>query len=360
MKNALITGVNGQDGSYLAELLLQKGYKVHGTKRRSSVLNTHRVEHLLNRSLGVDTGGELKVYHADVTDSSSLNRIIDHVKPDEIYNLAAQSHVAVSFEEPEYTANSDALGVLRCLEAIRRSNSKIKFYQASTSELFGGQSGSSYNENSPLNPRSPYAAAKAYAYYLVKQYREAYGLFAVNGILFNHESERRGENFVTRKITLGLARILKGEQTSLLLGNLDASRDWGHARDYVEAMWLMLQREQPADFVISTGKSHTVRDFIYLAFKTVGIEVEFSGSGEKEIGFISSLNRDILKQYSTLHLSLGKTVVAVSRDFYRPLEVDHLLGDSTLAKRELGWVPSTSFNDLVRGMVLHDLNQKKC
>jgi len=355
MKVALITGINGQDGSYLAEFLLAKGYRVHGTKRRSSLSTTARIQHLISNSRGVDSGGLIQLHHADVTDSSSINRIIDTVEPDEIYNLAAQSHVAVSFEEPEYTANSDAIGVLRCLEAIRRTGTNIKFYQASTSELFGGQENDGYSESSTINPRSPYAAAKAYAYYIVKQYREAYGIFAVNGILFNHESPRRGENFVTRKITTGLAGILNGTQDTILLGNLSASRDWGHAKDYVRAMWMMLQNETPVDYVISTGVTRSVRDFVRDAFIVVGIEIEFTGQSANELGSVNSVDENVYSKFSTRKLNKGDVLVCVSKDFYRPLEVDHLVGDSSKARRQLGWEPEIQYLDLVREMVLTDI-----
>ena len=356
MKKALITGVNGQDGSYLCELLLSKGYEVHGTKRRSSTVTTGRIAHLLDSTQGVDVGGRIILHHADVTDSSSINRVIDSIEPDEIYNLAAQSHVAVSFDEPEYTANSDALGVLRCLEAIRRRDSGIRFYQASTSELYGGQETAKYNELSPLNPRSPYAAAKAYAYYIVKQYREAYGIYAVNGILFNHESPRRGENFVTKKITLGISRILEGSQKKILLGNLSAKRDWGHARDYVEAMWKMLQCETPADYVIATGKAFSIREFLSLAFSIVGIEISFEGTGIHERGVVSGIDPDLLSKYTNRRIEIGAELVAVHESYFRPLEVDHLVGDSTKARVELNWIPKTPFAELVEEMVISDIH----
>lgn len=355
MKKALVTGINGQDGAYLSELLLKKGYEVHGTKRRSSSVTTGRIAHLLDHSKGVDVGGKITLHHADVTDSSSINRIIDAVMPDEIYNLAAQSHVAVSFEEPEYTANSDALGVLRCLEAVKRSNKSIKFYQASTSELFGGQEQTMYDEKSPLNPRSPYAAAKAYAYYVVKQYREAYGMFAVNGILFNHESPLRGENFVTRKITLGIGRILQGKQSSLMLGNLSSKRDWGHARDYVEAMWLMLQQENPDDYVIATGKTYSIRDFLILAFSLVGVKLAFEGDGINERGVVCGVDAKILAKYSQEKFEAGQVLVSVNPSFYRPLEVDHLVGNAAKARTLLGWSPKSDFNNLVEEMVFADV-----
>jgi len=355
MKIALITGINGQDGSYLAELLLGKGYEVHGTKRRSSTLTSGRIKHLLNQREGNDTHGHITLHHADLTDSSSLSRIIDQVEPTEIYNLAAQSHVAVSFEEPEYTANAVGLGTLRLLEAVRRTSNSMKFYQASTSELFGGQENSRYDENSPLNPRSPYAAAKAYSHYLVKQYREAYGMFCVNGILFNHESPRRGENFVTRKISRGIAAILQGEQDFIVLGNLNSKRDWGHAQDYVRAMWLMLQQKKPSDYVISTDETHEIRHFCQIAWRRVGVELEFEGQGVDEIGVASKINElhnDLFKQN---YIKPGQVLIKVSTNFYRPLEVDHLIGDSTRARADLGWAPEFSFEDLVHDMVDSDI-----
>ena len=342
-RKALITGINGQDGSYLAELLVQKGYKVHGTKRRSSSITTHRLSNLLQPNTGTDLDFSVSLHHADVTDSSSINRIIDEVQPDEVYNLAAQSHVAVSFEEPEYTANTDALGCLRILEAIRRSNREIKFYQASTSELFGGQEGSAYNESSPINPRSPYAAAKAYAYYLVKQYRLAYDLYAVNGILFNHESPRRSENFVSQKIVLGVDKIRRGTIEFLSLGNLNASRDWGHARDYVKSMWLMLQHDKPDDWVVASGESYTIREFCRRAFAYRGIGIKFEGEGFNEIGVVVS-------NASHSGPDLGKTVIKVDKRFFRPLEVDTLTGDATRARTLLGWQPTNDLNDLIKDM----------
>lgn len=351
MKTALITGINGQDGSYLAEILLDKGYQVHGTKRRSSTVTTHRLEHLLNKDDGVDYEGSIHLHHADLTDASSLARIIDTVEPDEIYNLAAQSHVAVSFEEPEYTANSDALGVLRILEIIRRTSNEIKFYQASTSELFGGQSMEAYSEKSLIDPRSPYAAAKAYAYHLVKMYREAYGIFAVNGILFNHESPRRGENFVTRKITRGVAAIALGRQKRLRLGNLDASRDWGHARDYCKAMWLMLQQDLPEDFVIATGSTTSVREFVQSSFEALGIKIEFQGQKEKEHAICVDVSKSFFDVDPVL---IGSVVMSVDPKFYRPLEVHHLLGDSAKARKILGWEPEATLDDLVSEMVRED------
>jgi GDPmannose 4,6-dehydratase len=338
MKKALITGVTGQDGAYLAEFLLKKGYEVHGIKRRASLFNTDRIDHLYQDPH--EKNRKLILHHGDLTDSSSLIRIVQQVQPDEIYNLAAQSHVAVSFEEPEYTANSDALGALRILEAIRILNleKKTKFYQASTSELYGLVQESPQTERTPFYPRSPYAVAKLYAYWMTVNYREAYGMYACNGILFNHESPVRGETFVTRKITRALARIKLGLQDCLYLGNLDAKRDWGHARDYVEAMWLMLQQETPEDFVIATGAQYSVRDFISLAAREIGLEVRFEGSGVGELGFDGS----------------GKQIIAVDPRYFRPAEVETLLGDASKAKQKLGWSPRTSFAELVKEMALAD------
>jgi len=339
MKKAFITGITGQDGAYLAELLLQKGYQVHGLKRRTSLFNTDRIDHLYE-------GPEVRnrrfiLHHGDMTDSSSLIRIIQQVQPDEIYNLAAQSHVAVSFEEPEYTANSDALGVLRLLEAIRilGLEQKTRFYQASTSELYGLVQEIPQKETTPFYPRSPYAVAKLYGYWIVVNYREAYGLYACNGILFNHESPIRGETFVTRKITRALARIKLGLEDCLYLGNLDARRDWGHARDYVEMQWLMLQQDQPDDFVIATGVQYSVRDFVEAAAGELGIPLRWEGSGVEERGFDA----------------MGRCIVAVDPRYFRPTEVETLLGDPTRAREKLGWTPKTSFSELVAEMVREDL-----
>jgi GDPmannose 4,6-dehydratase len=342
-KTAIITGVNGQDGSYLAELLVSKGYQVHGTKRRSSTVSTGRLSLLLRKDSGTDLDYEIVLHHADVTDSSSINRLIDMIEPSEIYNLAAQSHVAVSFEEPEYTANSDALGCLRILEAIRRQKYPIKFYQASTSELFGGQSETPYNELSALNPRSPYGAAKAYAYYITKQYREAYGLFACNGILFNHESPRRGENFVSKKIINGIKAILNSKQNYIALGNLNASRDWGHARDYVDSMWRILNHTTADDWVIATGVSHTIRDFCRKAFRYSGVEIEFVGDGLDERGVVIRSSASALKP--------GKEVIKVDKRFFRPLEVDYLNGDASKARQLLGWAPRYDLDSLIQEML---------
>ena len=359
-KTALITGINGQDGSYLAEFLLKKGYDVHGTKRRSSTITTQKIKHLIDYSYGVEQKGKISIYHADLTDSSSLNRVIDLVEPDEIYNLAAQSHVAVSFEEPEYTANSDALGVLRILEIIKRKKRKykIKFYQASTSELFGGQEKKSLNENSLINPRSPYAAAKAYAYYLVKQYRDAYNIFCVNGILFNHESPRRGENFVTRKITRGITNILNGKQKYISLGNLNAKRDWGHAKEYVEAMYLMLQKKQPKDYVIGTGKSISIRQFIILSFNHLGIKIKFYNKGIKEFGKVINVDKNkflknTFKKYEIP--KIGSILIKVDKKLFRPLETDNLTANNKFAYKELNWKPKIKIEDLIKDMVSNDI-----
>ncbi len=342
VKKALITGITGQDGAYLAELLLGKGYEVHGIKRRSSLFNTDRIDHLYQDPH--DKSPKFFLHHGDLTDSSSLIRIIQEVQPDEIYNLAAQSHVAVSFEEPEYTANSDALGALRILEAIRilKLEKKTKYYQASTSELFGRVQEVPQNENTPFYPRSPYAVAKLYAYWITVNYREAYNIYACNGILFNHESPIRGETFVTRKITRALARIKLELQECIYLGNIDAKRDWGHAKDYVEMQWLMLQQEQPEDFTISTGEQHTVREFIEVAAKELDIDIEWKGSGIDEKGIWK-----------------GKTIISIDSRYFRPTEVETLLGDSSKAKSKLGWVPKVTFEELVKEMVVSDLNEAK-
>ena len=342
MKKALITGITGQDGSYLAEFLLNKGYEVHGIKRRASLINTNRIDHLYQDPH--DKNRKLILHHGDLTDSSSLIRIIQDVQPDEIYNLAAQSHVAVSFEQPEYTANSDALGALRILEAIRilSLEKKTKYYQASTSELFGFTKESPQNEKTPFYPRSPYAAAKIYAYWITVNYREAYGIYACNGILFNHESPVRGETFVTRKITRALARIKLGLQKKFYLGNLDALRDWGHAKDYVEAQWLMLQQNKPEDFVIATGKQYSVRDFVNEASKILNIEIIWKGKGVKEAGFMN-----------------GKEIIKVDPRYFRPTEVENLLGDSSKAKKKLNWKPKISFHTLVKEMVNRDFKLAK-
>ena len=343
-KVALNTGITGQDGSYLAEFLLEKGYEVHGIKRRTSLFNTDRIDHLYQdlheKSL------RFILHHGDLTDSTSLIRIIQEVQPDEVYNLAAQSHVAVSFEEPEYTANSDALGALRILEAIRilGLEKKTKYYQASTSELFGEVQETPQNEKTPFHPRSPYAVAKLYAYWITINYREAYGIYACNGILFNHESPIRGETFVTRKITRALARITLGLQDTLYLGNIDAKRDWGHAKDYVEMQWLMLQQDKPEDFTISTGVQYTVRDFVNIAAVELGIKLKWEGTGINE---------------TATDEKTGKTIVKIDLRYFRPTEVETLLGDSTKAREKLNWVPKISFKELVKEMVMYDLNEAK-
>ena len=338
-KTALITGVTGQDGAYLAEFLLGKGYYVHGIKRRSSLLNTDRIDHLYQDPHVSER--TFTLHYGDMTDSSSLTRVIQSVQPDEIYNLAAQSHVAVSFEEPEYTANSDALGPLRVLEAIRilGLENKTRFYQASTSELYGLTQEVPQKETTPFYPRSPYAAAKLYAYWITVNYREAYGIYACNGILFNHESPMRGETFVTRKITRALSRIKLGLQDCLYLGNLNAKRDWGHAKDYVEMQWLMLQQEKPEDFVIATGQQHSVRDFISTAAKEIDLKISWEGQGLEEVGYDSQ----------------GRKVVAIDPRYFRPTEVESLLGDASKAMKKLGWKPKITFKQLVTEMMSADL-----
>lgn len=350
MKKALISGITGQDGSFLAEFLLQKGYEVHGILRRSSSFNTGRIEHLYFDEWVRDMKQKrtINLHYADMTDSSSLIRVIQMVQPDEIYNLAAQSHVKVSFDVPEYTAEADAIGTLRMLEAVRilGLEKKTRIYQASTSELYGKVQEVPQSETTPFYPRSPYAVAKQYGFWITKNYRESYGMFAVNGILFNHESERRGETFVTRKITFAAARIVQGEQDKLYLGNLDARRDWGYAKDYVECMWLILQAEKPEDFVIATGVQHSVREFAQLAFHHVGIELKWEGKEENEKGICVSGPEELV----------GKTLVEVSPDFYRPTDVVNLWGDPTKAKAKLKWNPSkTSFEELVKIMVESDM-----
>ncbi|MDW3094198.1 MAG: GDP-mannose 4,6-dehydratase [Gammaproteobacteria bacterium] len=342
-KIALITGITGQDGAYLAEFLLKKGYEVHGIKRRTSLFNTDRIDHLYQDP---HTDNQKFVLHyGDMTDTSSLIRIIQQIQPDEIYNLAAQSHVAVSFEEPEYTADSDAIGALRILEAIRilGFEKKTRYYQASTSELFGKVQEIPQKETTPFYPRSPYAVAKLYAYWVTVNYREAYGIYACNGILFNHESPLRGETFVTRKITRGLARIKEGLEKCLYLGNMDAKRDWGHARDFVEAQWIMLQQDEAEDFVIATGEQHSVREFVEIASKKIGIEITWSGSGVNEKGTDQN----------------GNVVIQVDPRYFRPTEVETLLGDPSKAKEKLGWVHKTSFDSLVKEMVDEDLQLAK-
>lgn len=349
MKKAFITGITGQDGAYLAEFLLNKGYEVHGLKRRTSLFNTDRIDHLYQDPH--EKKRKLILHYGDMTDSSSLVRIIQKVQPDEIYNLAAQSHVQVSFEEPEYTADSDALGTLRLLEAIRilGLDKKTKFYQASTSELFGKVQEIPQKETTPFYPRSPYAVAKLYSYWIVVNYREAYGMYACNGILFNHESPVRGETFVTRKITRALSRIKLGLQDCLYLGNMDAKRDWGHAKDYVEMQWLMLQQDTPDDFVIATGEQYSVRDFVNAAAEKLGIKIKWEGSGVKEKGIVESNDGDKGPKS-------GDVIVAVDERYFRPTEVETLLGDPTKAKEVLGWTPQISFKELVAEMVEVDLN----
>ena len=339
MKKALITGITGQDGSYLAEFLLEKGYEVHGIKRRASSFNTQRIDHIYQDPHQPDR--HLVLHYGDLTDSTNLIRIIQNVQPDEIYNLAAQSHVAVSFEEPEYTANADGLGTLRLLEAIRilGLENKTRIYQASTSELYGKVVEIPQSETTPFYPRSPYAVAKMYAYWITVNYREAYGIFACNGILFNHESCRRGETFVTRKITRALARIKVGLQDCLYLGNLDAKRDWGHARDYVEMQWLILQQDQPDDYVIATGLQYSVRDFVEIAASELGMAISWRGSGVDEQGYDDQ----------------GRCIVRIDPRYFRPTEVETLLGDPTKAKQKLGWTPKISFHEMVREMVSEDL-----
>lgn len=347
-KVAIITGITGQDGSYLAEFLLGKGYEVHGIVRRSSSFNTGRIEHLYIDDLIMNghKGRKINLHYGDMTDSSSLIRIINQIEPDEIYNLAAQSHVKISFDIPEYTGEVDALGTLRLLEAVRFLGlaKKTKIYQASTSELYGLVQETPQKETTPFYPRSPYGVAKLYAFWIGKNYREAYGIFVSNGILFNHESERRGENFVTRKISISVARIVKGTQEKLYLGNLSARRDWGYAPDYVECMWLILQQSEPDDFVIATGETHTVREFAALAFHEAGIEIEWRGFGVDEKG---------------IDAKTGQILVEVDPEYFRPTEVEMLLGDPTKAKNKLGWNPTrTSFEELVRRMVRHDILQQ--
>lgn len=354
MKIALITGITGQDGSYLAEFLLEKGYKVHGIKRRASSFNTQRIDHLYQDQH--EQNVNFKLHYGDLTDSTNIIRIIQEVQPDEIYNLGAMSHVKVSFDSPEYVANVDGLGTLRILEAVRilGLEKKTRIYQASTSELYGGMESNKnvngmYDENSPFYPRSPYGVAKIYGYWITKNYREAYGMYACNGILFNHESPRRGETFVTRKITMATAAIALNKQECLYLGNLNAKRDWGHAKDYVEAMWLILQQERPEDYVIATGVATTVRDFVRLSFLEVGIELEFEGENEKETAKVINCNNHLFQ------LPIGKVVVRVDPNYYRPTEVDFLIGDPTKSRKLLGWKPAYDLTALVKEMVESDV-----
>lgn len=348
-KTALITGITGQDGSYLAEFLLEKGYEVHGIKRRSSLFNTQRVDHIY-----VDPhieNGRLKLHYGDLTDTSNLTRVIAEIQPDEVYNLGAQSHVAVSFEAPEYTADVDGVGTLRLLEAIRflGLEKKTRFYQASTSELYGLVQEIPQRESTPFYPRSPYAVAKMYAYWITVNYREAYGIFACNGILFNHESPRRGETFVTRKVTRGMANIALGHEPCLYMGNLDSLRDWGHAKDYVRMQWMMLQQDQPEDYVIATGVQHSVREFISWAADDVGVALEFEGEGVNEVGIVTKVNGNRAPALKT-----GDTIVRVDPRYFRPAEVDTLLGDPGKAEKTLGWVPEISVRDMCREMVAAD------
>jgi GDPmannose 4,6-dehydratase len=338
MKKALITGITGQDGSYLAEFLLNKGYEVHGIRRAASVFNTERIDHLLN-----DKNLNFHLHYGDLIDSSNLNRLLEEIKPDEIYNLGAQSHVHISFQLPEYTAEIDGIGTLRLLDAIKGTGIKTKFYQASTSELFGKVQEMPQTENTPFYPRSPYGVAKLFSFWTVKNYREAYGLFACNGILFNHESPRRGRIFVTRKVTEGIADIKAGRSTKIMLGNLDAKRDWGYAPDYVEAMWLMLQQEIPDDFVIATGETHSIREFCEEAFKLVGYEIIWQGQGLEEKG---------------VDKNTGQVLIEVDPKYFRPAEVDILMGDSSKAQTQLGWKPKVTFRELVKIMLESDLNKK--
>jgi GDPmannose 4,6-dehydratase len=370
MKKALITGITGQDGSFLAEFLLEKGYEVHGLIRRSSTFNTRRIDHLYHDPH--EEGPKLFLHYGDMTDSTALIKLIQKIQPDEIYNLAAQSHVKVSFEIPEYTANADALGTLRLLEAVRLLGleKKVKFYQASTSELFGKAQEIPQKETTPFYPRSPYAVAKLYAYWITVNYREAYGIFACNGILFNHESERRGETFVTRKITRAATRILVGTQKKLYLGNLNAKRDWGYAKDYVRGMWLMLQQPEPDDYILATGETHSVREFCEKAFSRLGIEIEWKGKGLEEKGVIANIDKSRTEEFleklkekhpdlkafkfDLSHLKPGQIIVEVDPRYFRPTEVDILLGDASKAREKLGWKPEVTFDQLIDIMVEYD------
>ncbi|CRE92805.1 TPA: GDP-mannose 4,6-dehydratase [Yersinia enterocolitica] len=353
MKKALLTGITGQDGSYLAELLLEKGYEVHGIQRRASSFNTSRIDHLAS-VLGAKSN--LFLHYGDLTDTSNLTRLMNEIKPDEVYNLGAQSHVAVSFESPEYTADVDAIGTLRILEAIRICGleKKTRFYQASTSELYGLVQETPQQESTPFYPRSPYAVAKLYAYWITVNYRESYGIYACNGILFNHESPRRGETFVTRKITRTIANIALGLEDCLYLGNMDSLRDWGHAKDYVRMQWMMLQQEQPEDFVIATGKQITVREFVRMSAKEIGIELEFSGTGIDEIATVKSIN-----SVDKLSINIDDVIVRVDPRFFRPAEVETLLGDPTKAKNKLGWIPEITVEEMCAEMVENDLKLAK-
>ena len=364
-KTALITGITGQDGSYLTEILLDKGYEVHGIIRRSSSFNTGRIDHLYCNDKILDR--TMFLHYGDVTDTSNLNRLLEKTQPDEIYNLAAQSHVKVSFEIPEYTAEVDAMGTLRFLDAIREAGLKTKFYQASTSELYGKVQQIPQNEDTPFYPRSPYGVAKIYGYWIVKNYREAYNLYACNGILFNHESPRRGETFVTRKITRAVSRIICGQQENFSLGNLNAKRDWGYAPEYCEGMWRMLQQDSPDDFVLATGETHTVKEFVELAFRYAGIEIEWRGDKENEKGIVKSFNADLGGNPESMgelyhkllekFIKIGDTVVYVDRNYYRPTEVDLLIGDASKAKKVLGWEPKIKFEELVKLMITSDIEK---
>jgi GDPmannose 4,6-dehydratase len=353
-KTALITGITGQDGSYLAEFLLEKGYDVHGIKRRASLFNTDRIDHIYQDPHTQHP--KLVLHYGDLTDTSNLTRILQQVQPDEVYNLGAMSHVAVSFESPEYTADVDGMGTLRLLEAIRilGLEKKTRFYQASTSELYGLVQETPQRESTPFYPRSPYAVAKLYAYWIAVNYREAYGMYACNGILFNHESPRRGETFVTRKITRALANISQGLEKCLFLGNMDALRDWGHARDYVEMQWLMLQQDKPDDFVIATGVQYSVRQFVEIAAGELGIELEWQKTGIEETGVIAAIKGD-----GALGVAIGQTIVAIDKKYFRPTEVETLLGDPSKARLKLGWVPRITFAEMVREMVVNDLHDAK-
>lgn len=348
MKVAFITGITGQDGAYLAEFLLNKGYEVHGLKRRTSRFITDRIDHLLKSHQ--DKSKKLFLHYGDLTDTSNLISLIGKIKPDEIYNLGAMSHVHVSFETPEYTANVDALGTLRILEAIRILNlvNKTKLYQASTSELYGEVIQTPQNEKTPFNPRSPYAVSKLFAYHIIKNYREAYNIFASNGILFNHESPYRGETFVTRKITIALSKIYHGNQTNLFLGNLDAKRDWGHAKDFVEGMWKILQHDKAEDFVLATGISISVREFLLIALEKLGIEIEFKGKGLNEVGIVVKTNK-------SSKIKIGQEIIKIDSRYYRPTEVQSLLGDATYAKKTLGWQPRHNINQLIDEMIISDM-----
>ncbi len=353
MKKALITGITGQDGSYLTELLIEKGYQVHGIIRRASNFNTQRLDHIYQDPH--EQPRRLVLHYGDLTDSSNLNRILEKVQPDEIYNLAAQSHVGVSFEVPEYTAEVDGVGTLRFLDAIKETGVKARFYQASTSELYGKVQEVPQTEKTPFYPRSPYAAAKLYAFWITVNYREAYNLYACNGILFNHESPRRGETFVTRKITRAVTRMALGQQDKLYMGNLDAKRDWGYAPEYVEAMWRMLQQETPEDFVIATGETHSVREFIEASFACFGVTLTWQGSGKQEVGLIDRVDQPRLPEIpASPHFRPGQEVVAIDPRYYRPTEVDLLIGDPAKAREKLGWSPKTTFRELVNIMIAAD------